>query len=46
VECVKEVKRDSWVSFKAKRSTAQVEQLLASSAAQGLYCIAKLTFKP
>jgi hypothetical protein len=29
VECVKEVERDSWVSFKAKRSTAQVEQLLA-----------------
>jgi hypothetical protein len=27
VECVKEVERDSWASFKAKRSTAQVEQL-------------------
>jgi hypothetical protein len=33
VECVKEVERDSWVSFKAKRSTVQVEQLLASSTA-------------
>jgi hypothetical protein len=34
VECVKEVERDSWASFKAKRSMAQVEQLLASSAAR------------
>jgi hypothetical protein len=32
VECVKEVERDSWASFKAKRSTAQVEQRLASLA--------------
>jgi hypothetical protein len=35
VECVKEVKRDSWASFKAKRSAVQVEQLLASSTARG-----------
>jgi hypothetical protein len=34
VECVKEVARDSWASFEAKGSTAQVEQLLASSAAR------------
>jgi hypothetical protein len=34
VECVNIVERDSSTSFKAKRSTAQVEQLMASSAAR------------
>jgi hypothetical protein len=30
VERVKEVERDSWASFKARRNTAHVKQLLAS----------------
>jgi hypothetical protein len=33
VERVKEVERDSWASFKTRRSTAHVKQLLASLAA-------------
>jgi hypothetical protein len=33
VEWVKEVERDSWASFKTRRSTARAKQLLASSAA-------------
>jgi hypothetical protein len=33
VKWVKEVKRDSWASFKPRRSTARVKQLLASPAA-------------
>jgi hypothetical protein len=34
VEWVKEVERDSWASFKTRRSTAHAKQLLASPAAR------------
>jgi hypothetical protein len=33
VEWVKEVERDSWASFKTRRSTVHVKQLLGSPAA-------------
>jgi hypothetical protein len=33
VEWVKEVERDSWASFKTRKSTAHTKQLLASPAA-------------